>query len=164
MESGMTHLAANSRFWNITKTMAGLAAALTFPMLLLVGCQPRAAEPGAREEASGDETRSPLEVVNLRMQAYNEHNLGVFLSTYAEGVEIFTYPDRSLGKGKKRIKNLFEEMFREGSVHVDIHHQISKDGYVINHETVVSGDTKTEYVSIYEVRKGLIRSVRFVRD
>ncbi len=113
---------------------------------------------------TGGETPSPLEVVNLRMQAYNEHNLDTFLSTYSEDVEVFTYPARSLGKGKEHIKKLFEDLFREGSVHVDIHHQITKDSYVINHETVVSGDKETEYVSIYEVRNGLIRSVRFVRD
>lgn len=113
---------------------------------------------------AGEETRSPLEVVNLRMRAYNEHNLDAFLSTYSEEIEIFIYPDKSLGKGKKHIKKLFENLFREGSVHVDIHHQITKDSYVINHETVVSGDKKTEYISIYEVRSGLIRSVRFVRD
>ena len=34
----------------------------------------------------------------------------------------------------------------------------------VNHETVNEGDTATEYVSIYEVRGGLIQSVRFVRD
>lgn len=160
----MIHLSANSRSRGITKTVVGQAVAVTFLTLLLVGCQPRAAELGAREEPSVGEARSPLEVVNLRMRAYNEHDLDVFLSTYSEEVEIFTYPDRSLGKGKKHIKNLFEDLFQEGSVHVDIHHQITKDGYVINHETVVSGEEKTEYVSIYEVRKGRIRSVRFVRD
>ena len=55
-------------------------------------------------------------------------------------------------------------MFKEKNVKVTIHHQISKDSYVINHETVTDGEKKTEYVSIYEVRGGLIRSVRFVRD
>ncbi len=123
-------------------------------LLLISGCNGLA----------GGETPSPLEVVNLRMQAYNEHNLEAFLATYSDGVEIFTYPAKSLGRGKKHIKKLFEDLFREGTVHVDIHHQIAKDSYVINHETVVSGDKKTEYVSIYEVRKGLIQSVRFVRD
>jgi len=123
-------------------------------LLLISGCNGLA----------GGETPSPLEVVNLRMQAHNEHNLEAFLATYSDEVEIFTYPAKSLGRGKKRIKKLFEDVFLDGSVHVDIHHQIAKDSYVINHETVVSGDKKTEYVSIYEVRKGLIQSVRFVRD
>lgn len=160
----MIHLPTNSRDLSIANTVICLTVAVPFLTLLLVGCQPRSAERDAKEESAEVETRSPLEVVNLRMQAYNAHDLDAFLSTYSEKVEIFTYPDKSLGKGKKHIKSLFEDMFREGSVRVDIHHQITKDSYVVNHETVVSGDKKTEYVSIYEVRKGLIRSVRFVRD
>ena len=134
-------------------------ALLLLTGLLAAGCQTRTQDGGEAAVA-----RSPLETVNLRMRAYNEHDLDALLSTYSEGVEIFTYPERSLGKGKKRLENLFESLFREGSVHVDIHDQIAKDSYVINHETVVSGNEKTEYVSIYEVRNGLIRSVRFVRD
>ena len=113
---------------------------------------------------SSGTTPSPLTVVNLRMQAYNNHDLEAFLKTYSEEIEIFTYPDTSLGSGKKHMQNLFEPMFNEGSVSVEIHHQIAKDGYVINHETVTYGDDKTEYVSIYEVRDGLITTVRFVRD
>ena len=113
---------------------------------------------------SSDSTLSPLAVVNLRMQAYNNHDLEAFLNTYSEKIEIFTYPGKSLGRGKKHLKGLFEPMFEEGSISVEIHHQIAKDGYVINHETVTDGNKKTEYVSIYEIRDGLITSVRFVRD
>ena len=114
--------------------------------------------------SSTEITLSPLAIVNLRMQAYNSHNLEAFLNTYSEEIEIFTYPDKSLGKGKNHIRRLFEPMFEEGSISVEIHHQIAKDGYVINHETVMNENKKTEYVSIYEVRDGLITSVRFVRD
>lgn len=98
------------------------------------------------------------------MSAYNEHDLDAFMATYADGVEVFTYPDKSLGKGKDHLRSIFAPMLAEGSVQVEIHHQIAKDGYVVNHETVTSSGKPTEYVSIYEVRDGLIQSVRFVRD
>lgn len=145
------------------------ALCLLVVMLLTSGCNTSG---GDSTSSAGQETlspeeraRSPLEVVNLRMQAYNEHDLDAFLSTYSAGIEVLTYADgKSLGKGKNHIRNIFESLFQEGSVRVDIHHQIAKDSYVINHETVVSGGQETEYVSIYEVRDGLIRSVRFVRD
>ncbi len=157
------HGFAIGRGRSIGRTVNGLAIASIVLMSALLGCQPQTAE--KTDQVSSEEARrSPLEVVNLRMQAYNEHDLERFLSTYSEDVEIFTYPDKSLGKGKKRLRNLFEDLFKEGSPQVDIHHQITKDGYVVNHETVVSGGKETEYVSIYEVRQGLIRSVRFVRD
>ena len=120
--------------------------------------------PSSSAGQSTQSDRSPLEVVNQRMSAYNGHDLGAFLETYSEEVAIYTYPDRSLGKGKKHLRSIFEPMFEEGTAQVTVHHQIAKDGYVVNHETVTDGDKATEYVSIYEVRGGLIESVRFVRD
>ena len=133
-------------------------------MLFLAGCQAQDSGNEGVDRPSAYKSRSPLEVVNLRMEAYNKHDLDAFLSTYAEEVEIFTYPDKSLRKGKKGIKSLFEEMFQDSSLQVEVHHQLAKDSYVVNHETVSSKEGKTEYVSIYEVREGLIESVRFVRD
>lgn len=110
------------------------------------------------------DARSPLETVNLRMEAYNNHDIEGFVSLYADDVAIYTYPDIQLGQGIIHLRSIFEPMFEEQSVSVEIHHQISKDGFVINHETVHYGVHDTEYVSIYEVRQGLITSVRFVRD
>lgn len=144
------------------KTLLHGPVALALSLLLhACGDAPPAA---ASSGLGGAGPSTALEVVNQRMAAYNRHDLGAFLDTYSEGVEIFTYPDRSLGKGKDHMRSLFEPMFEEGRVQVTLHHQIAKDGYVVNHETVSDGDTATEYVSIYEVRDGKIQSVRFVRD
>lgn len=132
-------------------------------VVLLAGCLLA----GCQAQTNGADVpvdRSPLETVNLRMRAYNDHDLTALLGTYAENVEVFTYPDRSLGKGKAHLKGVIEDLFEDDALRVTVHHQIAKDGYVINHETVTSADGETEYVSIYEVRDGLIRSVRFVRD
>lgn len=107
---------------------------------------------------------SPVEVVDKRMRAYNEHDLEAFLDLYADDVRIYTYPEQLLTAGKAGLSSIFEPLFEAGQVTVIIHSQIEKDGYVINHETVDYGNEKIEYVSIYEVRGGLITSVRFVRD
>jgi len=107
---------------------------------------------------------SPLEIVNRRMQAFNEHNLEDFLALYAESIEIYTYPDVLVGRGKDHLRSLFEPMFNQKFVHADIHHQIAKDSFVISHETVSYEDGDTEYVSIWKVSNGLIQNVRFVRD
>lgn len=148
------------------KSLFLFTALATF--ICLSGCGQQDA-PSSESAKTGDTdgpalNSTPLDVVNRRMSAYNQHDLRAFLETYSDEVEIFTYPDKSLGKGKKHVRKIFEPMFQEGVVHVEIHHQITKDSYVVNHETVTYGDSKTEYVSIYEVRNGLIESVRFVRD
>jgi hypothetical protein len=36
--------------------------------------------------------------------------------------------------------------------------------HVINHEIVSENGIQTKYISIYEIKEGLIKSVRFVRD
>ncbi|MFT4710073.1 MAG: hypothetical protein ACJAZ8_000729 [Planctomycetota bacterium] len=98
------------------------------------------------------------------MSAYNRHDIDAFLDLYSDEVEVLSYPDKSLGQGKQHMRSIFAPMSEEGVGQVTIHHQIAKDSYVVNHETVTHGDTTTEYVSIYEVRGGLIQSVCFVRD
>ncbi len=98
------------------------------------------------------------------MSAYNRHDLAGFLDLYADDVAISTYPDKSLGSGREHLGSIFEPMFAEGIVEVTVHHQIAKDSFVVNHETVTDGSGSTEYVSIYEVEDGLIQSVGFVRD
>ena len=117
-----------------------------------------------KESADAHERQTPLEIVNKRMQAYNDHDLEGFLKLYADDFKVYTYPDRLLGKGKKHLRKIFEPMFKDGVVKVEIHHQLTKDSYVINHETVDYGNKKQDYISIYKVRDGLIKSVRFVRD
>jgi len=113
---------------------------------------------------AADNKPSPLAIVNKRMDAYNKHDLKSFLETYAENVEIYTYPNTSLAKGKTHLKSIFEPMFKEGLVHVTIHSQLENDSYVINHETVEYLGKKTKYLSIYRVENNLITEVRFVRD
>ena len=113
---------------------------------------------------AADSKVSPLAVVNKRMDAYNKHDLKSFSDTYAENVEVFTYPTKSLAKGKKHLESIFEPMFKEGAVQVTIHTQLENDSYVINHETVEYLGKKTKYLSIYKVENNLITEVRFVRD
>jgi hypothetical protein len=107
---------------------------------------------------------TPLNVVNQRMNCYNQHNLTCFLNTYAEEVKIYNYPDQPLAGSKSHLKAIFEPMFIEGKIRVTIHHQIVKGSYVINQETVDYSGEKTEYLSIYKVVDGLITEVRFVRE
>ena len=72
--------------------------------------------------------------------------------------------DVPLGKGKEHLRKVFGEIFSDTGVRVRIERQISIDRYVINEELVSYAGKPTKYVSIYEVRDGLIASVRFVRN
>ncbi len=114
--------------------------------------------------ATADKAVSALEIVNKRMDAYNEHNLKKFLATYSQEVQIFDYPNTAIGKqGRAHLRHIFEQMFEGKAVRVDVVSQIEHGNYVVNEETVYYKGVATDYVSIYEVRDGLIHQVRFLR-
>ncbi|HLT53160.1 MAG TPA: nuclear transport factor 2 family protein [Flavobacteriaceae bacterium] len=112
-----------------------------------------------------DNILTPLSVVNSRMDSYNRHDLDSFLKNYSEDIQVFTYPNITLGnKGKSHLRSIFEPMFKEAKVSVKIIHQINQGKFVINHEVVSYGGNKQKYVSIYEVENGLIKTVQFIRE
>jgi hypothetical protein len=128
----------------------------------LLGCNSDKTD--IEQTRSQNSNLTPLEVVNKRMDLYNQHNFSEFIKLYAKDVEIYTYPDNLLGKGTDKITSIFEPKFTTKSIKVEIVSQMNNGDYVINHEIVVEEGIETKYVSIYEVKSGLIRSVKFVRD
>lgn len=108
-------------------------------------------------------TLTPLEVVNKRMDAYNQHDFGEFIKLYADDVKIYTYPDIVLGTGIDHLSWIFKPKFESKSMQVEIISQMSNGDHVINHEVVTENGIEKKYISIYEVKDGLISSVRFVR-
>jgi hypothetical protein len=108
--------------------------------------------------------QTPLDVVDKRTRAIAEHNFADFMSTYADDVELFVYPDKPLGKGKEHLRKLFAPLFEKGDVEVTVARQIVSDSFVVSESTLSFGDKSETTVAIYEVRDGLIGSVRFLRD
>jgi hypothetical protein len=109
-------------------------------------------------------TPTPLEIVNKRMEFYNLHNFTEFIKLYSPDVEVYTYPDTLLAKGTDNITSIFKPKFSAKSIKVEIVSQMHNGNYVINHEIVTENGSQTKYVSVYEVKDGLIKSVKFVRD
>ncbi len=109
-------------------------------------------------------TPTPLSIVNKRMAFYNQHNFTEFIKLYSPDVEIYTYPNSLLGTGTDNLTSIFKPKFIAKSIKVEIISQMYNGNYVINHEIVSENKIQTKYISIYEVKDGLIRSVKFVRD
>ncbi|MBL4604231.1 MAG: hypothetical protein JKY02_00760 [Flavobacteriaceae bacterium] len=107
---------------------------------------------------------TPLEVVNKRMDYFNEHNYDAFIKLYNNNVKVYTYPDKLMGTGSDRLASIFKSDFENKSVAVKVVNQMNNGPYVINHELVTSDGKETKYVSIYKVENGLITDVSFVRD
>ena len=109
-------------------------------------------------------TQTPLGIVNKRMDFYKQHNFKEFIKLYSPDVKVYTYPDKLLGTGTDNITSIFKPKFIAKSIQVEIISQMYNGNHVINHEIVSENGIKTKYISIYEVKDGLIKSVRFVRD
>ena len=109
-------------------------------------------------------TPTPLEIVNKRMDFYNQHNFIEFIKLYSPDVEVYTYPTKLLGTGTDNITSIFKPKFVAKSIQVEIISQMYNGNHVINQEIVSENGIKTKYISIYEVKDGLIKSVKFVRD
>lgn len=108
--------------------------------------------------------KTPLEVVNDRMSAHNEHDIEKFLSCYSENIQVYDFPDTPLGSsGKDHIRKIFTPLFNKKSVKTTVKSQMVNGKYVVNRETVVREEKTTEYISIYEVENELIQSVRFIK-
>ena len=129
---------------------------------LLFGCNSDKID--KEQTRSQNSNLTPLEVVNNRMDLYNQHNFSEFIKLYANDVEIYTYPDKLLGTGTDNITSIFEPKFATKSIKVEIVSQMNNGNYVINHEIVTEKGIETKYISIYKVKDGLIKSVKFVRD
>lgn len=116
-------------------------------------------------QASAEEVSSPLDIVNQRMQAHNAHNIDAFLAAYSPEIQVYDYPNTPLGqKGHAHLRSIFEPLFKDKAVSVDIHSQLEHGKYIINQETVTRRGEQFRYLSIYEVEDGLIISVRFLRE
>lgn len=106
---------------------------------------------------------TPLDIVKLRMERYNAQQLDAIMALYSEDVAIYTYPDTLIGKGRDHLRAVLQSTFKDSSP-VTVTTQIAQGDYVISQERVRYGGTAKQYVSIYEVRDGLIRSVKFIRE
>ncbi|MDC8003683.1 hypothetical protein POV27_06450 [Aureisphaera galaxeae] len=133
-------------------------------LLLIIACKDGSRGNNNSEVAQNYSSLTPVEVVNKRMNYFNEHNYDAFIKLYNTNVEIYTYPDKLMGRGSDRLASIFKSDFENKLVSVEIVNQMDNGPYVINHEIVTNDGEETKYISIYKVEKGLISSVSFVRD
>lgn len=110
------------------------------------------------------EGMTPQEVVNKRVKAHNAHDLAAFLSTYADDIRIGASDCDAFAKGKDHIKKVFTPLFENKAVQLTVHAQLVNGPYVVNRETLIREGNKREYVSVYEVRDGLIKSINIMSD
>ena len=102
---------------------------LIITLLVLTQCGEKSSDSQLAQQFESDLT--PLEVVNKRMDLFNAHNYGEFIKLYNTNVEVYTYPDKMMGKGSDRLASIFKTDFENKSVSVEIVNQMDNGPYVL---------------------------------
>ncbi|RYD63197.1 MAG: hypothetical protein EOP83_12755, partial [Verrucomicrobiaceae bacterium] len=80
---------------------------------------------------------TPAALAQRQLNAYNMRNIEAFLEPYAEDVEIYTYPNTLLGKGKDVMRKNYAAMFESTpNLHCEVLGRIVQGNVVIDKERV----------------------------
>lgn len=106
---------------------------------------------------------TPAELIQRQLNAYNFRNLEGFLDTYADNVEIYTFPDKLDYKGKEKMRQVYGDMFAKlPDLHCELSKRIVQGNFVIDKELVQFTDKIIEGTAIYHIENGKIDKVYFV--
>jgi hypothetical protein len=106
---------------------------------------------------------TPEALAQRQLNAYNARNIEAFLEPYAEDVEVYTYPDQLMFKGKDLMRTGYSQMFNSTSnLHCELENRIIQGNIVIDEERVQFGDKILEATAIYHIKNGKIQKVYFI--
>ena len=108
----------------------------------------------------------PAEVVQRQFNAYNLRDLEAFAACYAEDVKVYDFPAERRYEGRAELRKVYADLFaRSPGLHAELVNRIAVGDVVTDHERVrgLPDGRTVEAAAIYEVKDGLIRSVRFKR-
>ena len=112
------------------------------------------------------DTYAVVAPVQTQLDGYNTGDLELFLSAYADTVQIYNFPDELGAEGKDAMRETYGNMFeRLPDLHCRLVNRMVMGNRVIDHESVIfdAGEPPTEVIAMYTVEDGLITEVRFMR-
>jgi hypothetical protein len=110
--------------------------------------------------------RTPSEIVQAQVDAYNRRDLEGFLAFYADDAQILFYPNELALSGKEAMRERYRRTFEPPQLHATIPQRLAFDRFVIDQESVVTGRPDRpliEAVAIYEIKDDRIVRVTFLR-
>ncbi|MES2128299.1 MAG: nuclear transport factor 2 family protein [Pseudomonadota bacterium] len=107
-------------------------------------------------------------VVQQQLNAYNAHDIGAFMASYAPDAEVLEFPAKPLMKGAAQIQEFYAtKRFNDPRLHATVDKRIVMGNVVIDYEQIVNtqpgGPGRTEAIAIYEVNDGKISKVTLIR-
>lgn len=107
--------------------------------------------------------KSPVDVVQRQLEAYNARDLEAFAATYAEGIRIYRMPATEPAiRGMAQLRETYRARFASPDLRAEILARLVLGNKVVDHERVVGiREHPVEAVAVYEVEDGLIQAVWF---
>ena len=109
---------------------------------------------------------TPADLAQRQLNAYNARNIDAFLEPYADDVELYTLPDKLIGKGKDAMRKQYTDMFgKMTGLHCELMNRMVVNNTVIDHERITFGTDRApvQAVAIYKIENGKIKTVYFTR-
>ncbi|MBK1895567.1 amidohydrolase family protein [Chryseobacterium paridis] len=108
---------------------------------------------------------TPEILAQQQLNGYNARNIDAFLEPYSEDVELYTFPNTLISKGKEAMRKSYSAMFdKTPDLHCEIKNRIINGNFVIDRESVsgVRKNGKIEATAIYEIKNDKISKVYFL--
>jgi hypothetical protein len=110
---------------------------------------------------------TPRNIANAQLAAYNARDLAAFMALFADDAWLEDLPaGQRRATGKLAITDIYRARFGDNPrLHCVVHATMDLGDFAIDHETVtgLSDGGRIDCIAMYEVRGGLIQSVRFIR-
>jgi hypothetical protein len=139
-------------------------------MLLLAGEPKENVKIDLEEKQNTDTNTETTEIseaesiVQKQLEAYNNRDIDAFMSTYAEDVKLYNYPNELRTDGAEKIRKVYEQWFKQTpDLRAFTKKRIVIGNKVIDEEQVTANGQIFNAVAIYEVENGLIKKVTFIQ-
>jgi hypothetical protein len=116
--------------------------------------------------ATAQNVRTPVETVQLQLDAYNKQDIKAFAGVFAENVMVFNKLGDTIPslEGRKSVEQRYGELFAKYPKNYStLVGRIVEGDYVIDHELVTGREEPLKIVAIYEVKHGFISRCWFIR-
>jgi hypothetical protein len=109
---------------------------------------------------------TPRDIADRQARAYNARDLDTFCNLHAPDVELIDLPSgRVIARSREEMRPIYAERFSHAGLYARIHAKTDIGDFAIDRETIFGiPGAPIDIVAIYEVRDGLIRKVRFIRE
>ncbi|GAB5466385.1 MAG: hypothetical protein Kapaf2KO_18210 [Candidatus Kapaibacteriales bacterium] len=119
-----------------------------------------------KAERINDIERVSEQLAQEQLEAYNSRDIDAFLVPFSDSVEVYTFPDKLIYKGKDIMRKAYEGKFAElVNLHCKITSRIVFGNTVIDSEEVtgILPDEIVEAIAIYTIENNKIQKVHFLR-